>query len=106
MELVFDYSKFKIFFLVEVSLVEVLVDYEQVIFVSGCFWCIEEVFECVKGVKVVYFGYVGGIDFNFIYWEVSLGYIDYVEVVVVYYDLEVVIYNLLLEFFYVSYDFI
>ena len=28
-------------------------------FASGCFWCVEAIFESVKGVKEVYSGYAG-----------------------------------------------
>ena len=99
-----DYSKSKTPSLAEANLVEALADYEQAIFASGCFWCTEEVFERVKGVEAVYSGYVGGTDPNPTYREVSSGYTDYAEAVVVYYNPEVVTYDLLLEFFYASHD--
>ena len=78
--------------------------YEQAIFASGCFWCTEEVFERVVGVQAVYSGYIGGSDPNPTYREVSAGITDFAEAVVVYYDPEIVSYDLLLEFFYASHD--
>ena len=29
-------------------------------FASGCFWCVEAIYESLKGVKEVYSGYAGG----------------------------------------------
>lgn len=34
--------------------------YETAYFASGCFWCVEAIFESVKGVKEVVSGYAGG----------------------------------------------
>jgi peptide-methionine (S)-S-oxide reductase len=33
---------------------------EQAIFAGGCFWCMEEAFEKIRGVKSVDSGYTGG----------------------------------------------
>ena len=99
-----DYSASKTPSLEEAKLVEPLAEYEQAFFASGCFWCTEEVFERVKGVEAVYSGYIGGTDPNPTYRAVSSGITPYAEAVVVYYDPEVVSYDLLLEFFYASHD--
>lgn len=48
---------------------------------GGCFWCIEFVFNIVEGVVKVLLGYVGGEKNDFMYEEVCLGNIGYVEVV-------------------------
>ncbi|MEL6969036.1 MAG: peptide-methionine (S)-S-oxide reductase MsrA [Bacteroidota bacterium] len=98
------YSASKTPSLEEAQLVESLADYEQAIFASGCFWCTEEVYERVVGVHAVYSGYIGGNDPNPTYREVSSGITDYAEAVIVYYDPEVISYDLLLEFFYASHD--
>ena len=34
--------------------------YETAYFASGCFWCVEAIFESVEGVKEVISGYSGG----------------------------------------------
>lgn len=99
-----DFSSSKTPSLAEARLLEPLAAYEQAIFASGCFWCTEEVFERVVGVKAVYSGYVGGTEPNPTYRAVSAGYSDYAEAVVVFYDPEQVTYDLLLEFFYASHD--
>ena len=36
--------------------------YEKVYFAGGCFWCVEAIFESVKGVKEVVSGYSGGVE--------------------------------------------
>ncbi len=36
---------------------EQLQEYETAYFASGCFWCVEAIFESVKGVKEVISGY-------------------------------------------------
>lgn len=56
-------------------------DFEYVIFGGGCFWCFEVVYQEVKGVYKVIFGYVGGIKENVNYSVVCFGIIQYVEVV-------------------------
>ena len=51
--------------LAEVKLTaEQLKGYETAYFASGCFWCVEAIFESVKGVKEVYSGYSGGTEKN------------------------------------------
>ena len=81
-----------------------LADYEKAIFASGCFWCTEEVFQRVKGVKGVYSGYSNGEDRRPTYNRIGQGNTDYAEAVIVYYDPAEVSYDLLLEFFYASHD--
>ncbi len=41
-----------------------LASYETAYFASGCFWCVEAVFESVKGVKEAVSGYAGGTEEN------------------------------------------
>jgi len=43
---------------------EELQEYETAYFASGCFWCVEAIFESVKGVKEVISGYSGGVKKN------------------------------------------
>ena len=44
---------------------------ETAYFASGCFWCVEAIFESVKGVKEVYSGYSGGEEENPTYEDVA-----------------------------------
>ncbi|SFQ83963.1 peptide-methionine (S)-S-oxide reductase MsrA [Hymenobacter arizonensis] len=55
-------------------------------FAGGCFWCIEEVFEEVTGVRAVVSGYSGGPEANPIYEQVGRGETGHAEAIEVYYD--------------------
>ena len=55
-------------------------------FASGCFWCVEAVFEDVKGVIEVVNGYAGGEIKNPSYREVSSGKTKHAEVCKITYD--------------------
>lgn len=73
-------------------------------FASGCFWCVEAIFESVKGVKEAVSGYAGGEEQNPTYRQVSSGSTGHTEAVMVYYDPEVVSYETLLKVYYGSHD--
>lgn len=73
-------------------------------FASGCFWCVEAVFESVKGVGDVVSGYAGGKEKNPTYEEVSAGITGHAETVEVPYDSNVVDYKTLLKVFYGSHN--
>jgi len=77
---------------------------ETAYFASGCFWCVEAVFESVEGVAEVISGYSGGDASDANYREVSAGRTDHAEAVEVYYDPEVVSYETLLVVFFGSHD--
>ena len=73
-------------------------------FASGCFWCVEEVFESVKGVKEVVSGYAGGKSLNPTYEEVGSGRTGHAEAIEVYYDAKVIDFKTLVKVFYGSQD--
>jgi peptide-methionine (S)-S-oxide reductase len=73
-------------------------------FASGCFWCVEAIFESVKGVKEVISGYAGGEIENPAYQQVSSGRSKHAETVEVYYDPEQVNFQTLLKVFFGSHD--
>lgn len=77
---------------------------ETAYFASGCFWCVEAIFESVKGVKEVVSGYAGGTSENPTYEEVSAGRTDHAEAVEVYYDPEVISFTALVQVFFGSHD--
>ncbi|MBC8756332.1 peptide-methionine (S)-S-oxide reductase MsrA [Kordia sp. YSTF-M3] len=81
-----------------------LAKYETAYFASGCFWCVEAVFESVKGVKEVVSGYAGGKAETANYNLVSAGRTDHAEAVKVYYDAKVVSYETLVKVFFGSHD--
>lgn len=79
-------------------------NFERAYFASGCFWCVEAVFESVIGVEEAISGYSGGSPADANYSDVSAGRTDHAEAVEVYYDPELVSYETLLEVFFGSHD--
>ena len=73
-------------------------------FAGGCFWCVEESFEKLKGVEEVISGYSGGITENPTYKEVTYGNTGHFEVVEIIYDKKVISFEKLLENFWVNID--
>ncbi|WP_435313992.1 peptide-methionine (S)-S-oxide reductase MsrA [Cellulophaga fucicola] len=78
--------------------------YETAYFASGCFWCVEAVFESVKGVKEVVSGYAGGTEKNPTYEQVGSGNSTHAEAVVVYYNPKEVSFATLVKVFFGSQD--
>ena len=83
---------------------EDLSQYETAYFASGCFWCVEAIFESVKGVKEVISGYAGGTSENPTYEQVGAGKTDHAEAVEVYYDPKVISFTQLVQVFFGSHD--
>lgn len=77
---------------------------EKATFGGGCFWCMEAVFERVKGVKSVVSGYAGGTVPRPSYEMVQTGLTGHAEVIQVTFDPEVVSYDYLLTVFWASHD--
>lgn len=77
---------------------------EQAIFAGGCFWCMEEAFEKISGVKSVESGYTGGRTSAPTYEQVSQGNTGHVEVVRVQYDPRQISYSTLLKAFWTNID--
>jgi len=71
---------------------------------GGCFWCLEAVYDEVKGVQSVESGYAGGHVENPSYKEVCTGRTGHAEVVQVTFDDEVVSYRDLLNVFFGIHD--
>lgn len=84
--------------------VQELENYETAYFASGCFWCVEAIFESVKGVKEVVSGYAGGTQENPTYEQVGGGRTDHAEAVEVYYDPKVISFTTLVQVFFGSHD--
>jgi len=81
-----------------------LSEYETAYFASGCFWCVEAIFESVKGVKEAVSGYAGGTEENPTYQQVGGGMTSHAEAVQVYYDPEVISFTALVQVFFGSHD--
>lgn len=73
-------------------------------FASGCFWCVEAVFQSVKGVSDAVSGYSGGTEKNPTYEKVSAGRTSHAEAVKVYYDPMKVDFETLVKVFFGSHD--
>jgi len=71
---------------------------------GGCFWCLEAVFEELRGVESVVSGYAGGHVANPGYEAVCTGRTGHAEVVQVVFDPEQVSYRELLEVFFTIHD--
>ena len=77
---------------------------DTAIFASGCFWCVEAVFESLKGVKEAESGYSGGKTANPTYEEVCSHTTGHTETVRVLYDPNMISYQTLLEVYFGSQD--
>lgn len=71
---------------------------------AGCFWCVEGVFESVKGVEEVISGYSGGTTKNPTYEEVGSKSTGHAEAVEIYYDSSKVDFPTLLKVYFNSMD--
>ena len=71
---------------------------------GGCFWCLEAVFDDLKGVESVESGYMGGKTANPSYEEVCSGETGHAEVVQIGFDPKVVSFKEILEVFFVIHD--
>ncbi|MHA3772322.1 peptide-methionine (S)-S-oxide reductase MsrA [Verrucomicrobiota bacterium sgz303538] len=77
---------------------------ERVTFGGGCFWCIEAVFQRLKGVNKVVSGYAGGTVPNPTYKQVCTGDTGHAEVVQLEYDPSQVSFEKLMEVFWAAHD--
>ena len=71
---------------------------------GGCFWCLEAVYDRMKGVESVESGYIGGKAPNPSYQVVCTGRTGHAEAVQIAFDPKVVSYRDLLEVFFVIHD--
>ena len=73
-------------------------------FASGCFWCVEAIYDHVKGVDEVINGYAGGHTKNPTYESSNTGSTGHAEAVEVIYDPEVVSFSTLVDVYFGSQD--
>lgn len=71
---------------------------------GGCFWCLEAVFNELRGVEKVVSGYAGGSVPNPTYRAVCTGMTGHAEVVQITFDPQVVTFRELLEVFFTIHD--
>ena len=73
-------------------------------FASGCFWCVETIYESLDGVKEVYSGYAGGSTVNPNYYQVISGKTGHAEAIEIIYDNKIISFDTLLKVFFDSHD--
>jgi peptide-methionine (S)-S-oxide reductase len=76
----------------------------EIVLGGGCFWCVEAVFEGVKGVENITSGYSGGKIKNPSYKEVSRSLTNHAEVCKITYNKKTISLENILEIFFLSHD--
>ncbi|WP_179374467.1 peptide-methionine (S)-S-oxide reductase MsrA [Winogradskyella wichelsiae] len=71
-------------------------------FASGCFWCVEAIFESVKGVDESISGYSGGFSKNPTYEASNTGKTGHAEAVEIIYDPEIISFKELVDVYFGS----
>lgn len=79
-------------------------DKEVITLGGGCFWCIEAIFDELKGVEKVESGYSGGWVVNPTYYQVCTGTTGHAEVVQITFNPKVISLRELLEIFFTVHD--
>jgi len=83
---------------------EIIIRMETATLAAGCFWCVEAVFDDLKGVEDVVSGYSGGHTENPTYREVCSETTGHAEVVQVRFDPSVISYADILRVFFAVHD--
>ena len=98
----------KIFFIILIILLTSNIssakNIKEAYFAGGCFWCMEDYFEKVEGVKNVISGYSGGTLENPTYEEVTYKNTGHFETVKVTYDVDIIKFRELLNHFWKNID--
>lgn len=71
---------------------------------GGCFWCLEAVYDKIKGVESVESGYTGGQTTDPTYDDICTGTTGHAEVVKITFDPSLITYGELLEVFFTIHD--
>ncbi len=71
---------------------------------AGCFWCVEAVFQQLKGVGQVISGYMGGQIENPTYEQICTGTTNHVEVCQLHYDASKVSFDEILQVYWLTHD--
>ncbi|MBO0723693.1 MAG: peptide-methionine (S)-S-oxide reductase MsrA, partial [Blastocatellia bacterium] len=79
-------------------------NYEVAILAGGCFWCLEAVFDQLKGVIEVESGYAGGHVINPTYRMVCGGETGHAEAVRITFDPSIISFKELLQVFFTTHD--
>jgi peptide-methionine (S)-S-oxide reductase len=71
---------------------------------GGCFWCLEAIYQQMKGIQAVESGYTGGHVEHPTYHDVCVGATGHAEVVRVSFDPDIVSYREIVEVFFTIHD--
>lgn len=71
---------------------------------GGCFWCLEAVYDQLKGVISVESGYMGGSVLNPTYESICTGRTGHAEVIQITFDPSLISFRELLEIFFATHD--
>lgn len=71
---------------------------------GGCFWCLEAIFDQLRGVEKVESGYSGGNEANPTYEEVSAETTGHAEAVQITFDPDAILFAYLLKVFFTTHD--
>ena len=71
---------------------------------GGCFWCVEAVYQRVKGIESVKPGYAGGHTKNPTYKEICTGKTGHAEVAQIKFNKNIITYEQILNVFWQSHD--
>lgn len=77
---------------------------QRAVLAGGCFWCLEAVYQDLKGVEQVVSGYAGGHVVNPTYEQVCAKNTGHAEVVQLTFDPDVISYKEILEVFFTIHD--
>ena len=77
---------------------------KEAYFAGGCFWCMEDVFEKIDGVKEVISGYSGGKLKNPTYKKVTYENTGHFETAKIIYDADIISYKRLLDYYWTNID--
>ena len=94
--------RFLIFFFLSISYGQP--ELKNAYFASGCFWCVESIYESLEGVNDVVSGYSGGWLKNPSYMQVLTGKTGHAESIKVSYNPNQISFSKLVEVFFASHD--
>ena len=94
--------RFLIFFFLSISYGQT--ELKNAYFASGCFWCVESIYESLEGVNDVVSGYSGGWLKNPSYRQVLTGKTGHAESIKISYNPNQISFSKLVEVFFASHD--
>jgi peptide-methionine (S)-S-oxide reductase len=77
---------------------------EKIVLGGGCFWCLEPIYDAMRGVQSVESGYAGGHVLNPTYEQICDGNTGHAEVLHISFDADVVSLRTVLDVFFAMHD--